>query len=187
MGRESPIRRGAHRADARSGARSRPPDVERPSSASAACGTTTCALRVRTSRAPPTRLFAGDEAFERAQARASRLVILSAAKDLLFRTPPRRRSAAASGATAPFRPHLVRERLLVQPRLVDDAVARRPQVHLEVQRDDAGIVDRDLGGALQIRLALDVVDGLQRILGQRVDLGVACSGRGSPCRSPCRG
>ena len=78
----------------------------------------------------------------------------------------------AQALASPGGLELPRERVLVGARHIGDAVARRPQVDLEVQRNDAGVVDRELGRALQQRLALGVVDGRERILGQRVDLAV---------------
>ena len=98
-----------------------------------------------------------------------------------------RRTALRAGGPSLLRRELVRQRGLVDARLVGDAVARRPLRHLEMQRDEPGVVDRELGRALQVRLALDVVDGLQRVLGQRVDLAVRVAARGSRCRSPSRG
>ena len=91
----------------------------------------------------------------------------------------RQRNGSVHCPTA--RPELPGQCVLIHARHVADAIACCPQVDLEVQRDDSRVVDRELGRSLQVGLPLHVVDGLQRILGQRIDLrvGIAAAIRGA--------
>src|SRR5688500_16261587 len=82
--------------------------------------------------------------------------------------------------SVPFR-NPRRHRVLVGARLVREAAAHRPGVDLVVQRDDADVLDRDLGGAREQVGALGVVDRGERVVDQLVDLriGVAAAVRRS--------
>src|SRR5438874_128699 len=82
------------------------------------------------------------------------------------------RAARSAGGRLFGGPELVRERIFIGPRQVADAIPRSPQAHLMVQRNDGRVVDRELGRALQQRLALDIVHGDQRVLEDRVNLDV---------------
>src|SRR5438128_2232902 len=64
------------------------------------------------------------------------------------------------------RSELVCQGILVGTWRIRDAVARRPKVDLEMQRNNAAIIDRQLSCALQQSLALGIVDFLQRIIQQ---------------------
>src|SRR6187401_1521259 len=70
------------------------------------------------------------------------------------------------------RAKLVGERPFVRARFVDDAPACRPQVVLVVERDDPEVADANLGGLLQQLFPLGVVYRRERLVEDRVELGV---------------
>jgi hypothetical protein len=64
------------------------------------------------------------------------------------------------------------ERAFVGARRVDDASARRPEVLLVIERDDADIRHRNFGCLLQKLLAFAVIDGGERLIEQRIHLRI---------------
>src|SRR5690242_13961408 len=84
--------------------------------------------------------------------------------------PPPHRCALPLG-------HPKRQRVLVGVGLVDQSLLRGPGGYLVVERDDAEIVDADLGRFLQQLLARGVVDRVQRLRELLVQLriGVAAT------------
>src|SRR5687767_10184011 len=65
-----------------------------------------------------------------------------------------------------------RQRVLVGARLIGEAAAHRPGVHLVVQRNDADVIDRHLGSAREQLGALRVVRRGERLVQEFVHLGI---------------
>src|SRR3954454_6105016 len=82
------------------------------------------------------------------------------------------RSPGSPGHISSLRPELMRECALVCARRVDDALARRPQVFLVIERDDADVGHRDFGRLLQELFALGVIDSRERLVEQRIHFGI---------------